>query len=101
MVSRKAAIKDAIADAPWSGAATGISLVIAVIDPNRRSSLAWLVSIRPRARVYRVGGSAPTRKTAGSTSPGPAANYFVVAISARTGRFITASDGYSPSLARP
>jgi hypothetical protein len=57
--------------------------------PGLAGELAWLVSVKPRRPVY--DGS--------KTSHGPAANYFVIIVSARNGRFVGSADGYSPELA--
>jgi hypothetical protein len=91
-VARTAAIRDALRDASWHPvSATGVSLVrfahrAAKIPAH---TLAWLVSLKPRKPVY----------DGTKTSPGFAANYFVVIIGARHGRFLGSADGYSPALA--
>jgi hypothetical protein len=91
-VARTAAIRDALRDASWHPvSATGVSLVrfahrAAKIPAH---TLAWLVRLKPRKPVY----------DGTKISPGFAANYFVVIIGARDGRFLGSADGYSPALA--
>jgi hypothetical protein len=91
-VARTAAIGDAKRKGSWhSASATGVSLVrFAHRAANiPRNTLVWLVRLKPRKPVYD-----------GSTiSPGFAANFFVVIIGARDGRFLGSADGYSPALA--
>jgi len=91
-VTRAEAIKDAVRDARWRPASvTGISLVRFEHRTGGVAAwtLAWLASVKPRRPVY----------DGTKTSPGPAANYCVVVIRARDGRFLADEDGYSPSLA--
>jgi hypothetical protein len=90
--AKTAAIRDALRDASWHPLrATGVSLVrFAHRAANiPRHELAWLVSLKPRKPVY----------DGTKSSPGFAANYFVVIIGARDGRFLGSADGYSPALA--
>ena len=91
-ISKSQAVSDALRKAPWSACATGISL--ARVDrkrfPSNGGKLVWLVSVHANERVEPIGP--PTVK---HVQP---ANFFLVAVSARTGRFILASDGHSRKL---
>jgi len=87
-ITRRAAIRDALRDARWRpAAAKGISLVRfahrAGSIPAR--TLAWLVRLKPRKPVY----------DGTKAALGPAANYFVVIIRTRDGRFLGSEDGYA------
>jgi hypothetical protein len=92
-VSEKKAIRDASRDQPW-GRAIGISLA-RTTGSRSRHELVWLVSFHPNHPVGRVGGKPIPGEL--SNQP-PFANYFVVAVSAKTGKFVEGDDGYSPLL---
>jgi hypothetical protein len=95
-VGKQAAVRDALSGAPWSGCATGISLLRTTNHNPPSGYLVWLVSMHSDQRVLRIGGPKP-RPGQGRSSR-RAANFFVVAVSAKTGREVEAQDGYSPRL---
>lgn len=98
-LSKRAAVRDAVRLAPWRGSATGVSLArtTRLSEPTAPGTMVWVVSIRPRQRVAPVGGGPAGRAV---TQPVDA-NYFVVAVSARTARLVIALDGYRPLLGPP
>ena len=88
-ISRQAALEAVLRDARWRPvSATGISLVRFAhrVGKVGAGSLAWLVSVRPHRPVF-------------DSKRKPAANYFIVAIDARNGRWLGDTDGYSATLA--
>jgi hypothetical protein len=93
-VGKEMAAQDALSSAPWRACATGISLMRTTkqSEPSAPGSLTWLVSVHPNKRIGPVSGG-PAHHTARH-----AANYFVVAVSAKSGRFVQAQDGYSRRL---
>src|SRR5579863_1104527 len=77
-ISRRQAIKDAIAKAPWGGCVTGISLARTTdrSQPSDPGTLIWLASIHPSRRVGPIsGGPKPHRQR--RLGGRPTANYFV------------------------
>lgn len=91
-INSAAASVEVLHDARWHPVSvTGISLVRFAHRTGEipAGTLAWLASVEPRRPVY--GGT--------KTSPGPAANYFVVVIGAGDGRFLADENGYSGALA--
>ena len=98
-VSRREAISNAIGDAPWFGYATGISLARTTkrSEPSTPGTLVWLVSIHPFEAVGPV-SNGPAQQGRAVPRHVPAASWFVVAISARTARFVEAQDGSYPHV---
>lgn len=97
-VGQEAAVRDALANPPWPGCATGISLM-RTTNRNRPSGrLVWLVSVHPTKPVLPAGGGPRPGNRHGHTSR-HAADYFVVVVSARSGREVEAQDGFSAKLA--
>ena len=91
-ISKQAAIRDALRDAPWRHAsATGSSLVRYAhrLHTVPAGTLGWLASVKPQKPVY----------DATKTDRGHAANYYVVVIRASDGVLLAAVDGYRPALA--
>ena len=78
--------------------ATGISLIRlaqgAVDAPV--GSLAWLVSLEPVGAVG--GGPAPNGAAPGGAQASPAANYYVVAVTATNGHFIASAHSYASPM---
>lgn len=101
--SKQAAVGAAVSDAPWGpGVATGISLVR--LGQRSASSaagpLAWLVTLCPSRPVPVVIQGPDPFGAKGSIKPAPPrhANFFLVVLDARDGRFITADYGYSRAV---
>jgi hypothetical protein len=86
------AIQDGLRHSRWHPVSMrGISLVRFAHRTRDipAGTLGWLASIKPRKPVH----------DGTKISPGQAANYFVILIRARDGRFLAAEDGYSAALA--
>lgn len=96
-VRRNAALRHALSNPPWPGCATGISLMRTTSHNRPSGRVVWLVSVHPDKRVLPVGGG-PRPGHGHSQSSRHAANFFVVAVSAKTGREVQAQDGYSRKL---
>lgn len=94
-VGKNAAVDDALSSAPWRACATGISLMRTTkqSEPSAPDSVVWLVSLHPNKRVG-PGSGGPAHHAHSRR----AATYFVVAVSAKSGRFVQAQDGYSRKL---
>lgn len=93
-VDKQAAVQFALSGAPWRGCATGVSLMrtTKLSEPSAPGSLVWLISVHPDRPVGPVSGGPAHHAHARHV-----ANYFVVAVSAKSGRF-QAQDGHSPKL---
>ena len=97
-ISKRAAIRDAVRQAPWRNVtATGISLITVAIGVADApvGSLAWLVSFEPVSAGGEPapGGPAPT----GAQT----ASYYVVAVTATNGQFIASAHGSTSSSPTP
>jgi hypothetical protein len=98
-ISKRAAIRDALREAPWRHvAATGISLIRLAQGAAGApvGSLGWLVSFEPVSTVG--GGPAPTGSTPAGAQTSPAADFFVVAVTASKGHFIAAAHAYASPM---
>jgi hypothetical protein len=94
-VSKNAAVQDALSSAQDRGCATGISLMRTANYNRPAGRLVWLVSIHTNKRV-----STSVHGHGAPPTPDHAANFYIVAVSAKNGRYENGQAGYSRTLPR-